>query len=315
VALSIVAVLLLTSVCADLLASDRPLLMRRAGRLYVLPGLTDPLELRGQDHRTLRASLAPERGEWMVETPVPFGPYRSDVELTRVPAPPGGRHWAGTDETGRDVLSRLIHGTRVSLAVGFGAVALYVLLGTLLGAVAGWWGGLADLVVSRAVEVMLSFPALFLVLCILAMIDRPRLIHIVLVIGLTRWPDVARLIRGEVLRIRGLEYVEAARALGASELRILWRHVLPNALGPAVVAATLGVASAILIESSLSFLGFGTPPPTASWGEILTEAQRYASSGAWWLALWPGLALFVTVAAYNLLGEGLRDALDPRLRR
>lgn len=305
--------LALVALLADVLASDRPLLLRLDGRLYLAPNLTDPTELRGEDIASLRARLRPDRGDWMLAPPVPVGPYRTDVTLARLPAPPGAGHPLGTDETGRDLLARLIHGSRVSLAVGLVAVALYLLIGVALGAVAGYFGGAVDLLVSRAIEVMLAFPTLFLVLALMAMIERPTVVHLVLVIGLTRWPDVARLTRGEVLRIKGLEFVTAARALGASDARVLLRHVLPNALGPVIVAAAFGVAGAVLLESALSFLGFGAPPPAASWGEILMQAHRYVSSpGGWWLALFPGAAIFVTVAAYNLIGEGLQDALDPK---
>ncbi|MBI5545808.1 MAG: ABC transporter permease [Deltaproteobacteria bacterium] len=249
----------------------------------------------------------------MLTTPVPFGPYRLDASLEMLPAGPSARHWLGTDETGRDVLSRLVHGTRVSLAVGLFAVAIYVLIGVSLGAVAGYFGGAVDVVISRTVEAVLTFPTLFLVLALMAMIERPTLLHVVLVIGLTRWPEVARLMRGEVLRVKHLEFVQAARALGASDARILFRHVIPNALGPVLVSAAFGVAGAMLLESALSFLGFGAPPPTASWGEILMQAHRYVvSPGAWWLALFPGAAIFIAVTAYNLVGEGLQEAMDPK---
>lgn len=300
---------------ADLVASDLPLALRLEGRTYLLPNLgsTVPEALRGQDVQALRARLREDRGDWMLEPPVPFGPYRTDMSLQQLPAGPSARHPLGTDETGRDVAARLVHGTRVSLAVGLFAVALYVLVGVLLGALAGFFGGAVDLVISRTVEVMLTFPTLFLVLALMAVVERPGLADLVLVIGLTRWPDVARLVRGEVLRVKELEYVRAARALGATELRVLFRHVVPNCLAPVLVAAAFGVAGAVLLESALSFLGFGVPAPTASWGETLMQAHRYVTSpGAWWLALFPGAAIFLTVTAYNLVGEGLQEALDPR---
>jgi peptide/nickel transport system permease protein len=309
----VVAALFGVALGADLLASDLPLAMRRDGQLYLLPGISRPVALLPHDNRSLRTLLRPERGDWLLAPPVPFGPYQTDLSLPALPAPPGEGHRLGTDEVGRDVLARLIHGTRVSLFVGLGAVALYVALGLLLGALAGYYGGLLDLVASRAIEVMLTFPTIFLLLAIVALVDRPSLLHLVLALGLTRWPDIARLVRGEVLRIRQLDYVQAARALGLSDLRIIARHVLPNAMGPVFVAATFGVANAILIESGLSFLGFGAPPPSASWGEILTQAHRHlATPGAWWLALYPGAAIFLTVGSINLVGEALREALDPR---
>lgn len=301
------------AVFADFVASDKPIAARLDGRTWILPNLFDPRDLRGLDNAALRARVDPARGDWVLEPPSPYGPYQTDLTLARLPAGPSERHWLGTDETGRDVLSRLVHGSRVSLAVGLFAVAIYVLIGVLLGALAGFFGGAVDLVVSRTVEVMLTFPTLFLVLALMATIERPSLAHLVLVIGLTRWPDVARLTRTEVMRVKQLEFVQAARALGASELQILFRHVVPNALAPVLVAAAFGVAGAILLESALSFLGFGAPAPTASWGEILMQAHRYVTSpGAWWLAAFPGAAIFVTVTAFNLVGEGLQEAMDPR---
>ena len=310
---AVVVLLGLLALLADVFASDKPLALRLDGSFYLLPNLTDPLALRAQDNHTLRAQLRPERGDFMLAPLVPYGPYRADLDLPSLPAPPGPRHLLGTDEDGRDVLARLIHGSRVSLSVGLVAVAIYVLIGVMLGAVAGYFGGAVDVLVSRCVEVMLTFPTLFLVLALMAMVERPTLLHLVLVIGLTRWPDVARLTRGEVLRVKELEFVHAARALGANDLRIILRHVIPNAMAPVLVAAAFGVAGAVLLESALSFLGFGAPPPSASWGEILMQAHRYvASPGAWWLALFPGLAIFLTVTAYNVVGEGLQDALDPK---
>jgi peptide/nickel transport system permease protein len=300
---------------ADLLASDWPIALRLRGNTYLLPAISRPLELRSLDLQALREQVRSNPSDWMIEPLIPFGPERTDITLERLPAPPGSAHLLGTDETGRDVLARLIHGTRASLAVGLCSVALYVAIGLLFGTLAGFCGGKVDLIVSRLVEVMLTFPTLFLVLCIMAMVQRPSLVHLTLVIGLTRWPDVARLVRGEVLRVRELDYIQAARALGASDARIVFKHILPNALGPVRVAAAMGVAGVVLLESALSFLGLGAPPPTASWGEILAEAQRnMVSPGAWWLALFPGAAIFLTVTAFNLAGEGLRDAFDPRLR-
>ncbi len=295
---------------ADLLASDLPLAARLDGELYLLPGVTRPARLRAEDLDSLRRKLRPERGDFLVAPPVPFGPFRTDLSLPSLPAPPSARHPLGTDETGRDVLSRLIHGARASLGVGVVAVLLYLLIGVGLGALAGYSGGALDVLISRAAEVVLTFPTLFLVLALMATVERPTVWHVALVIGLTRWPDVARLTRAEVLRVKQLPFVEAARALGLEEGRVLVRHVLPNALGPVLVAAAFGVSGAILLESALSFLGFGVPPPAASWGESLMQAHRYVTSpGAWWLAVFPGAAVFLTVTACNLVAEGLQEAL------
>jgi peptide/nickel transport system permease protein len=237
----------------------------------------------------------------------------SHLDAWRVLLPPSAQHWFGTDELGRDVFTRVIYGARVSLKVGFVAVGIAVLIGTAVGLVAGFYGGWLDSLLMRLVDIMLCFPTFFLILAVIAMLE-PSIWYIMIIIGLTGWMGVARLVRAEVLTLREREFVLAARGLGASDLRIIVRHILPNALSPVLVAATLGVAGAILTESALSFLGIGVQPPTPSWGNILTAGKDYIEF-AWWLSLFPGLAILITVLAYNLLGEGLRDALDPRLNR
>ena len=241
----------------------------------------------------------------------PYDP--SHLDAWHVLLPPSARHWFGTDELGRDVLTRVIYGARVSLKVGFVAVGIAVLIGTAVGLVAGFYGGWLDSLLMRLVDIMLCFPTFFLILAVIAMLE-PSIWYIMIIIGLTGWMGVARLVRAEVLTLREREFVLAARGLGASDLRIIVRHILPNALSPVLVTATLGVAGAILTESALSFLGIGVQPPTPSWGNILTAGKDYIEF-AWWLSLFPGLAILITVLAYNLLGEGLRDALDPRLNR
>jgi len=223
-----------------------------------------------------------------------------------------GPHWLGTDELGRDILCRMIWGGRVSLSVGIVAVAIYVSIGIVIGSLAGYFRGACDLVVSRIIEVVICFPAFFLILTIVAMVG-PGLFNIMVVIGLTGWTGIARLVRGEFLRLVDQEFVLAGRALGYSPLRIIFRHVLPNALAPVLVSATFGVAGAILTESALSFLGLGITVPTPSWGGILADG-RQALLRAPWLIHFPGLAIFVTITSYNLVGEALRDAADPRLR-
>ena len=241
----------------------------------------------------------------------PYNPAHLDA--WHVLLPPSAGHWFGTDELGRDVFTRVVYGARVSLKVGFVAVGIAVLIGTSVGLVAGYYGGWIDSLLMRLVDIMLCFPTFFLILAVIAMLE-PSIWYIMIIIGLTGWMGVARLVRAEVLTLREREFVLAARGLGASDLRIIVRHILPNALSPVLVAATLGVAGAILTESALSFLGIGVQPPTPSWGNILTAGKDYIEF-AWWLSLFPGLAILVTVLAYNLLGEGLRDALDPRLNR
>lgn len=240
----------------------------------------------------------------------PWDPY--DFDAKHVLEGPSAAHWLGTDGLGRDVLSRMIYGARVSLLVGFVAVGISVAIGVSLGAVAGFFGGFVDALVMRFVDVMLNFPTFFLILAVIAYLDA-SVWNIMVVIGVTSWMGVCRLVRAEVLSLRERDFMVAAQALGMKPSRMILRHAVPNALAPVFVAAILGVAGAILVESSLSFLGVGVQPPTASWGNILTEGKSTLGV-AWWLSVFPGLAILVTVLGYNLLGEGLRDVLDPRLK-
>jgi peptide/nickel transport system permease protein len=241
----------------------------------------------------------------------PYSP--DDLDAYHVLLPPSSGHWLGTDELGRDVLTRIIYGSRISLKVGFVAVGIAAFIGTISGLIAGYFGGWIDQLLMRLVDIMLCFPTFFLILAVIAMLE-PSIWYIMIVIGLTGWMGVARLVRAEVLSLRERDFILAARAIGASNSRIIFRHILPNALSPVMVAATLGVAGAILTESALSFLGIGVQPPTPSWGNMLTAGKDYLEF-AWWLSLFPGVAILVTVIAYNLVGEGLRDALDPRISR
>lgn len=300
---------------ADFLASDRPILLYREGQLWVMPNLTRPPEL-GLVNNAWLLSGGLRQGEWALVPPVPYGPREDIMELgTRRLESPSIIHPLGTDDRGRDVAARMIHGTRVTLAVGIFAVALYVAIGVLLGSLAGYFGGKIDDIISRATEILLSFPSLFLILTIQAMLETTEgwmsVLQLVAVLGVTRWTSVSRLVRAEIMRAKGLDYVVAAQAQGLSTFRIITRYLLPNALGPVMVSATFGIAGAVLIESSLSFLGFGVQPPMASWGELLQQARETQRI---WLILYPGLAVFISVTAYNLAGEGLRDAVDPRLR-
>ena len=224
--------------------------------------------------------------------------------------PPGPGCLLGTDALGRDVLSRLIWGSRISLKVGFVSVGLATALGLVFGALAGYYGGLIDGLIMRFCDLMLCFPAMFLVLAVIAILE-PSIWNVMIVIGLTSWMGVARLVRAEFISLKNRDFILAARALGASDARLIWNHLLPNSLAPVLVSATLGVAGAILLESSLSFLGLGVQPPTATWGVMLADGKDYLSR-AWWLSFYPGLAILVTVLSYNLAGDGLRDALDPR---
>ncbi len=241
----------------------------------------------------------------------PWDPHRPDIKM--ILTPPSGDHWLGTDQIGRDVLSRMLHGSRVSLTVGFVSVGIATLIGITLGATAGYNGGLVDAAIMRLVDLMLVFPRFFLLLAVLAFLH-PSIWTIMAVIGLTAWMGVARLVRAEFLTLKEREFVVSSQSIGASGFRIIWRHILPNAMGPVLVAMTLGIPAAILTESGLSFLGLGVRPPYATWGNILSEGKD-AIELAWWLSVYPGLAILVTVLSYNLLGEGIRDALDPRLRQ
>jgi peptide/nickel transport system permease protein len=309
--LFIVILYALVALLADVLASDLPILLRYDGSTYLLPCIFKAEKLRELDNIALMGLMV--KGEdWGLFPPVPYGPLQSksagEIEAL---GPPSGRHLMGTDDRGRDVLARVIHGTRISLLVGFVAVVIYVLIGIFFGAVAGYYGGWLDSTISRVIETMMSFPTFFFILAIQGLLQHSSILQIMIVIGLTRWTDVARLVRGEVLKVKNESYILAARSIGLTNARILLRHVIPNAMGPVMVAASLGIAGTVLIEAALSFLGFGTPPPTPSWGEMLTQAYEHPQ--CWWLMAIPGFALFTTVLAYNLIGEAIRDAVDPRM--
>ncbi|MCK5534839.1 ABC transporter permease [bacterium] len=244
---------------------------------------------------------------------VPFiAPYNpAQQNISNRLSPPSCKHLLGTDELGRDVFSRILYGTRISLSVGFVAVGVAVLVGTLLGLWAGFFGGWVDSLIMRLVDVMLCFPTFFLILMVIAFLS-PNIFTIMLVIGLTSWPGLARMVRGECLSMREREFIQAAKLVGLKNNRIIFVHLLPNVLTPILVTATFGIGSAILTESALSFLGLGVQPPTPSWGNILTAGKDYIHT-AWWLSFFPGVAILITVLAYNLLGEGLRDILDPKM--
>jgi len=240
----------------------------------------------------------------------PYDP--SKIDIKNILVGPSSHHLFGTDDLGRDVLSRMIYGARVSLEVGFVAIGIATLIGILLGAVSGYYGGYIDSAIMRAVDIMLSIPTIFLVLAVIAILE-PSIINIMVVIGLTSWMEPARLVRAEFISVKEREFVTAARALGASDGRIIFKHILPNGLSPILVSATMGIGGAVLVESALSFLGLGVQPPTPSWGSLLSSGKDNIEI-AWWLSAFPGLAILITVLGYNLLGEGIRDALDPRQR-
>lgn len=284
--------LVTVSLLAPLIAGDRAVLARDKGG-FVRPGT--PLE-----ELTDATVIIP-----LIER------SPDSIDLAARLLPPSSEHPLGTDDLGRDVLARLVHGGRISLLIGIGAALLALLVGSVVGAIAGYSGGWIDAVVMRVIEVVLCFPFLVVVLALIAVAGNS--VHsIVLALGLTSWTTEARLVRGEMLRLRESEFAAAARATGAGGVRIALRHLLPNALPPAMVSATFGVAGAILTESALSFLGFGVPLPLSSWGSVLAAAEAHVGH-AWWLAVFPGLVIFATVAACNVVGDALRRALNPRL--
>ena len=240
----------------------------------------------------------------------PYDP--TSIDVYNVLSPPSKAHLLGTDELGRDLLSRIIWGSRVSLKVGFVAVGIAITIGILVGSIAGFYGGRVDAILMRFVDMMLAFPTFFLILAVIAILE-PNIFTIMAVIGVTGWMDVARLVRAEFLTLKERDFVDAARALGIQNKRLIIRHILPNALSPVFVAATFGVAGAILTESGLSFLGLGVQPPDPSWGNILFEGRAVLGVG-WWMILFPGLAILISVLSFNLFGEGLRDIINPRTR-
>ena len=242
----------------------------------------------------------------------PLDPNLQGALLTERYVGMSAPHPLGTDQFARDVLSRLLYGARISLLIGFVSVGISVTIGTLVGAIAGFLGGIVDGVLMRIVDMVISFPQLVLLITIIAFFE-PSIFLIVAVLGLTLWPNTARIVRGEVLSLREREFVQAAIALGYSKRRIILRHLIPNALAPVIVAATLGIGQTIVLEAGLSFLGLGVQPPTPSWGTMVADGRNVLLN-AWWLSTFPGLAIVFTVLSFNLVGDGLRDALDPRLR-
>ena len=237
----------------------------------------------------------------------PYDELHSGVRNT----PPSATYWLGTDRNGRDVYSRLIWGGRISMAAGFASVVIIMTIGVTLGALAGFFGGLIDQALMRFTDILLSIP-LILLLITAASLFQPGLRTTIIVIGLASWPGTARLVRGQFLALKQQEYVTAARSIGAGSARIMFRHLFPNTLPIIIVQATIWLSYAILLEASLSYLGLGVVIPTPSWGNMLQDGQRELLSGAWWLTFFPGMAIFLTVLSFNLVGDGLRDALDPR---
>jgi len=307
----VVCVFVFMALFADFLANDKPYYTQYKGKSYfpIFRSYLVGVKLGKWPAELLNIEFAKLEGAQSVFPPIPYRP--STINLLEPLEPPSGRHWFGTDKLGRDVMAGMIHGSRISLSIGFVAVGIAVLIGVVLGAVAGYFGSWVDMVVSRLFEVMLSIPTFFLLITIAALLP-PSIFLTMFIIGATSWVRMARFTRNEFLKIRNLDYVTAAIALGVSDRKVMFKHILPNALAPVIVSVVLGIAGAILVESSLSFLGIGVPAELVTWGSILHEAST--TTYAWWLAVFPGFAIFITVLAYYLVGEGLREVLDPRLR-
>jgi peptide/nickel transport system permease protein len=243
---------------------------------------------------------------------VRFDAYTMDLSNTFLSINTGG-HLFGTDNYGRDIFARLAYGSRLSLLIGFVVVAIASVVGTVLGLLAGYYGGWVDFIVMRMVEIFYSFPFLILVIAVMAILG-PSIFNVMWVLGLVSWPSYARLVRGQVLSLRGIDYIRAARAVGCSDRRIIFRHILPNTITPIIVQATLGLPSAILSSAALGFLGFGVQPPTPEWGSMMSEGKEYILLNPN-LIIWPGLCIFIIVLSFNFIGDALRDTLDPRLSR
>jgi peptide/nickel transport system permease protein len=307
----IVCFLVFIALFADFLANDKPYYLQYGGktyfpifRSYIVGARLGqwPAELLNVDFKKLKGAEA-------LFPPIPYRP--SNINLLEPLEPPSAKHWFGTDKLGRDVMAGMIHGSRVSLSIGFVAVGIAVVIGVILGAIAGYFGSWVDLAISRFFELMLSIPTFFLLITVAALLP-PSIFLTMAIIGATSWVGIARFTRNEFLRIRTQDYVTSAIALGVTDRKVMFKHILPNALAPVIVSVVLGIAGAILVESSLSFLGIGVPAELVTWGSILQEAST--TTFAWWLAVFPGFAIFITVLAYYLVGEGLREVLDPRLR-
>lgn len=303
--LVVIVLLAFIAIVAPLIANNKPYVYIDAQGTVYFPLFRDYAQFRGVDLRS------EEFKGFKIFPPVAYS--YSEYNLEEILTPPSRRHIMGTDEKGRDLAARMIYGTQVSLLVGFIAVAIYVAIGVIIGAIAGYYGGWVDLVISRFIEMVICFPTFFLILTILALWG-PSMVSVMVVIGITGWPGVARIVRGEFFKLREMDFIAASRAIGARDWRIILRHMLPNALAPVLVTASFGVASTILIESSLSFLGLGVQPPTPSWGQILSNSNQFLDI-AWWMTIIPGFAIFLTITSYNLIGEGIQEAIDPKKRK
>jgi len=327
-AVAFVGLLMLVAALAPAIAGTKPVLCRYKGRLSAPclgyfnrqwePAIFTKDRFRGTYPQNLKEKDPESWAIWPLVFQDPFRAVRENEWPGRPENPakdegrPSRQNLFGTDQAGVDVFAKMVHGTTVALLVGFVSMGIAGTIGILVGAIGGYFGGWVDSLTSRVTEIVMCIPTLVLILAIIAILEKPTIWHTMAIIGATGWTGIARLTRGEFLRLKNAEFVMAARAAGAGPIRIMLRHILPNALAPVLVPITFGIASAILVESSLSFLGFGPPPPTASWGSVLNDARSNLSM--WWLVFFPGIGIFLTVLAYNLIGEGLQEATDPRLR-
>lgn len=327
-ALLFVAALTLVALLAPAIAGTKPIVCSYKGHLY-FPCLgyfirswensvftTDKFRLVYPEN--LKKKDPESWAVWPLVYQDPYRRVRADEwpgqpeNLTGDKGVPSRVNLFGTDQRGVDVFAQMVHGTTIALLVGFVSMSIASLIGVTFGALAGYLGGWVDVLLSRLIEVVQCIPTLILILAAMALLEKPNIWHMMVIIGLTGWTSIARLARAEFLKLKQADFVLAAEALGAGRLRIMFRHILPNALAPVLVPVTFGIASAILIETSLSFLGFGSPPPNPSWGAVLDSGRN--NLAMWWLVVFPGGAIFLAVLAYNLIGEGLQEATDPRLR-
>jgi peptide/nickel transport system permease protein len=325
-AMSFVAVLTLVAIFSPAIVGTKPIVCKYKGALY-FPAMgyfkeswENPKFIIDDFRGVYPGNLARNDPEsWAIWPLVYQDPYRRvrDGEWPGQPgsqgyAPPNRWNWMGTNQPAVDVFAQMIHGTKIALLIGLLSTGIAAAIGITVGALAGYLRGWVDMLLSRIIELVMCVPALVLILALIAIVEHPTIWHLMLILGATSWTGIARLTRAEFMKLSNMDFVTAARALGARTPRIMFRHMLPNALAPVLVPISFGIAAAILIESGLSFLGFGTPPPNPSWGNLLNAGR--SNLQMWWLIVFPGLAIFVTVLAYNLIGEGLQEATDPRLR-
>ncbi|AMV17288.1 ABC transporter permease [Planctomyces sp. SH-PL14] len=327
-ALVSVILLCLVAILSPAIAGTRPVVCKYKGQLY-FPCLyyfntswQNPIftkdRFRGKFHQALKDKDPESWAIWPLSFNDPYYAVQGDMWPDRPANPnqnnghPSAQNWLGTDQTGVDVFAKLVHGTRTALVVGFISMGIAAAIGITLGAIGGYAGGWTDMIISRFTEVVICIPTLVLIIALMALLKEPTIWHMMAIIGLTGWTSISRLTRAEFLRLRESDFVAAARVVGAGHLRIIFRHILPNAMAPVLVPITFGIAGAIFIENALTFLGFGPPPPTTSWGDLLKDGR--SNYDLWWLIVFPGMAVFFTVLCYNLIGEGIQAATDPRLR-